>query len=161
MDPPPSRKQIIHQRSFDKNCKTTYVTMKRLADSEAGKPSDIHSRSGDSGLLGRIVEAAMGSTSDRIEDAIRLLNGGRDAVSGPESKATDEAYLSLRQLSVEIGISPSTLWRYQIPGHEMGGHPRYKRSEVEAYLKSEAFKRRAASLRADRRNPCLANNINN
>ena len=66
-------------------------------------------------------------------------------------KAVEEPFLTLRQLSCAIGIGATTLWRYQIPGHVLGGRPRYKRSEVEEYLRSEQFQRRAAALRADRK----------
>jgi hypothetical protein len=48
-------------------------------------------------------------------------------------------------------MSTATLWRWQIPGHDLCGRPRYKLSEVEAYLKSDEFKRRVAALRAIRK----------
>ena len=112
-------------------------------------------------LFGTLAQAALGAPNDRLEAAILVLNGEANIFCAAEKSVGTETYLNLRQLSNQIGISPSTLWRYRIPGHEMGGHPKYKRSEVEAYLASETFKRRAASLRAERRNPLPNGNANN
>jgi predicted DNA-binding transcriptional regulator AlpA len=62
-----------------------------------------------------------------------------------------EPYLTLREVGQRLGISSATLWRWQVPGHSLGGRRRFRLSEVEAYLKTEAFERRAAALRADRK----------
>ncbi len=112
-------------------------------------PSKINSASRrDSGKLDAILRALLGASPDRLEMVDAVLNG--DSVVS-FSKAVEEPFLTLRQLSNAIGIGATTLWRYQVPGHVLGGRPRYKRTEVEEYLRSGEFKRRAAALRAERK----------
>lgn len=89
-----------------------------------------------------LVAAAMSAPPERREEALRLLQG---QLPKPES------YLSLSELARRLGVYRGTLRRWQVPGHELGGHPRYRLSEVEAYFRSEAFQRRQAALRAEGR----------
>ncbi len=91
--------------------------------------------------LDAIVQAAMAAPADRREAALLLLQGQTPRV---------EPFLSLVGLSRTLGVSVSTLARWDPPAHELGGRPRYRVSEVEAYLQSDEFKRRAAALRAER-----------
>jgi excisionase family DNA binding protein len=94
-----------------------------------------------------LVQAAMEAPASRRQDALRILRG--EATEPP--RAQPEPYLTLRETAKRLGISTGTLWRWQIPGHELGGRPRFRISEVEAYLKCEEFKRRVSALRAIRR----------
>jgi len=89
-----------------------------------------------------IVQAVMSAPPERREAALRLLQG---------NLPKPEAYLTLRELGRRLGFSTATLRRWQVPGHRMGACPRYRLSEVEAYLRSEEFKRRLMALRAQRR----------
>lgn len=94
-----------------------------------------------------LVQTAMEAPASRRQDALRILRG--EATEPP--RAQPEPYLTLRETAKRLGISTGTLWRWQIPGHELGGRPRFRISEVEAYLKCEEFKRRVSALRAIRK----------
>ena len=89
-----------------------------------------------------IVQAVMAASPERREEALRLLQG---------NLPKPEPYLTLRELGRRLGFSTATLRRWQVPGHDLGACPRYRMSEVEAYLKTDAFKRRLMALRAMRR----------
>lgn len=65
--------------------------------------------------------------------------------------ATVEPYLTLRRLAKELGISACSIWRWKCPSRNLGGRPRYRISEVEAYLASAEFKSRTDELRAARK----------
>lgn len=84
--------------------------------------------------------------------ALEVLRGHSHVAAPGPVALPPEPYLSLRGVSGSTGISTTSLWRYNIPGHDLGGRRRYLLSEVHAYLKSEAFQRHAAALRAERRN---------
>jgi predicted DNA-binding transcriptional regulator AlpA len=102
-----------------------------------------------------LVQAAMTAPANRRKEALKLLRG--EAADPP--RAQPEPYLPLRETAKRLGISTATLWRWRVPGHELGGRPRFRLSEAEAYLQSDAFKRRAAALRGirkERRKGCDA-----
>jgi transposase-like protein len=101
--------------------------------------------------LKELLEAALTAPADKKAEAIRVLRGEVTVMRTDVIPSAPEPYRTLRGLSRDMGISASTLWRWRIPGHRLGGRPKYKQSEVAAYLASEEFKRRAASLRAERR----------
>lgn len=88
------------------------------------------------------ISAWWTATPERRDAALRLLRGGP-----PNS----EVYLTLRELSRQVGFSVNTLRRWEVPSHKIGGAKRYRRGETELYLKSEAFGRRVAALRAERK----------
>lgn len=100
-----------------------------------------------------LLQSALAASPSRRKDALRVLRG--QAVAGvPGTPATvTEPYLTLRQLCAHLGMSRFTLWRWQLPAHSLGGVRRYRLTEVEAYMQSEEFRRRMASLRAARRRP--------
>ncbi len=89
-----------------------------------------------------IISAAMAAPPIRREGALRLLKGEM-----PKS----EPYTTLRGLSRVTGFGVTTLRRWRVPGHTIGGAKRYRVTEVQEYLASEAFKRRVAAIRAERR----------
>jgi hypothetical protein len=89
-----------------------------------------------------IVQAAMAAPAERRDEALRLLQGHL-----PKAEPT----VTLRGLSKSTGFGPSTLRRWQVPSVDIGGRRRYRISEVMAYFESEAFQRRLAALRAERR----------
>lgn len=97
------------------------------------------------------IRAALAASAERREAALLVLEGQAAAVEPGTTLAPSEPYLSRGALAQQLGVSPWTIWRWQPPSHDLGGHPRYLRSEVEAYLRSPEFARRAASLRATRR----------
>lgn len=100
-----------------------------------------------------LVQAAMAAPANRRKEALRVLKGQQALPAETDNtvRASPEPYLTLKETAKRLGMSTATLWRWQIPGHELGGRPRFKLSEVEDYLQSEEFKRRAAALRAVRR----------
>jgi len=95
------------------------------------------------------LAALLTAPEERRTEALRVLRGdtGQDvpADHGPEP------YLTLREVGRRLGVSPCSLWRWQVPGHELGGRRRFRLSEVAEYLESADFKRRAAELKEGRR----------
>ncbi|TXH51627.1 MAG: hypothetical protein E6Q97_18100 [Desulfurellales bacterium] len=89
-----------------------------------------------------IVSAAMAAPPYRREEALRLLRG---------QLAKPEPYVTLRGLARATGFSVTTLRRWEVPGHVVGGARRYRLSEVEEYFRSSEFRRRVAALRVERR----------
>lgn len=102
-------------------------------------------------LTAELLEAVLSAPEKLKYEAIQLLRGQISFEPHPVDCKTHEPYLSLREVAQRVGFSACTLWRYGIPGHELGGRRRFRLSEVHAYLKSEEFKRRAAALRAERK----------
>jgi predicted DNA-binding transcriptional regulator AlpA len=95
-----------------------------------------------------ILAALVAATPERKAAALRALRG---EVEIAEKTPDIEAYLSLREVGHRLGISACSLWRYGVPGHELGGRRRFRMSEVVAYLASEEFKRRAQELKEERK----------
>lgn len=89
-----------------------------------------------------LIAAAMSAPPERREEALRLLRG---QVPKPEP------YFTLSELARRLGVCRATLRRWRVPGHRLGASPRYRLTEVEAYLRSPELKRRQAALRAERR----------
>ena len=87
----------------------------------------------------------------RKEAALRVLRGEATATDPAESGAAIEPFLTLREIGRRLGVSPCSLWRWQVPGHELGGRRRFRLSEVAAYLESDTFKQRVAELRENRK----------
>ena len=91
--------------------------------------------------LEELIQAAVVASGERQEAALRLLQGQPPKL---------EPYLTLRDLCQCLRLGESTLHRWKVPSHDLGGRRRYRLSEVEAYLQSETFQRRQAALRAGR-----------
>ncbi len=89
-----------------------------------------------------LMQAAMTAPPDRREGALRILRGQL-----PKA----EPYVTLRELSRRLGFGVTTLRRWRVPSHVMGGAKRYRVAEVEAYFATEDFARRQAAVRAERR----------
>ncbi len=92
------------------------------------------------------------ATADTIRQAaaLRVLKG--EAVIADRAIPTAvETFLTLRETARLIGISTVSLWRWGVPGHDLGGRRRFRLSEVVAYLEGETFKARAKELRLQRR----------
>ncbi len=98
-----------------------------------------------------LLLAALNTSPEGVNTDVNGIHGQIDQQPTFPGQQTSALLLTLRQLSRETGISPTTLWRYRVPKHDLGGRPRYKLSEVLAYLESDQFKRRAAALRAERK----------
>jgi len=103
--------------------------------------------------LEQIMQAALVASADVREEALRVLRGQARAADSTPVPSAPEPFLTLREVAKRLGFSPCTLWRWQVPGHDLGGRRRFKLPEVVEYLASDSFKRRTSALRARRRNP--------
>ena len=95
------------------------------------------------------LAALLAAPEERRAEALRVLRG--DTGQNAPLDRGPEPYLTLRAVGRRLGVSPCSLWRWQVPGHELGGRRRFRLSEVAAYLESGEFKRRAAELKEERR----------
>ena len=101
-----------------------------------------------SDITSELLTAVVAASADQKARALKVLRGDMaDRTPGPEP------YLTLKGLGSQLQFHPSTLWRWQVPKHELGGRPRFLASEVIAYLNSDEFKLRADALRRSRRPP--------
>jgi hypothetical protein len=98
-----------------------------------------------------LIQAAMAAPPERREAALRLLQG---------NLPKPEPYLTLSELARRLGLCRATLRRWRVPSHDLGGSRRYRLTEVEAYFHTEAFQRRHAALRAERRQERAAKETN-
>lgn len=109
-------------------------------------------------LTADLLAAFVAATPERKEAALRVLRG---EASTADAKHEPERFLTQKECAKRLGLSACSLWRWQVPCHELGGRPRYRLSEIEAYLTSEEFRRRAAELREqDRARRCTGKKRN-
>lgn len=101
--------------------------------------------------LEKLIQAALAAPSALREEAFRVLSGTPTVTPNDANIVSVEPYLSLRELAKRIGYSTCTLWRWNIPGYNLGGRRRFRLTEVHRYLQSEEFQRRAAALRGERK----------
>ena len=101
-------------------------------------------------MTNELLAAVLAATPDRKSAALRALRGeGEDC--GQAKRVLPEPFVTQRELSRHLGLSVPTLWRYRVPKHGLGGRPRFRVSEVLAYLESPEFKVIAEELKAERR----------
>lgn len=101
-------------------------------------------------LTEEIMHAAFTSSDDRKRDALLVLrgeattqrNGGRRNL-----RSESEPFVELGAVAEFLGVSRRSVWRWNVPAHHFGTRTRFKLSEVEAYVGSEAFKKRMAVLK--------------
>jgi predicted DNA-binding transcriptional regulator AlpA len=104
-------------------------------------------------LTEEIMQAAFTAPDAQKREALKVLRGETarpDAETIRRCSGQAELYLSLREVARRLGVSACTLWRWGVPGHELGGRRRFRMSEIEAYLASDEFKKRAENLKEDR-----------
>ena len=104
-----------------------------------------------SDVNGELLTLLATSSEDRKVAALRVLRGDARLADPSDASVSAEPYLTLREIGRRLGVSPCSLWRWQVPGHELGGRRRFRLSEVQAYLESNEFKQRADELRAERK----------
>lgn len=104
-----------------------------------------------SDLNGELLTLLATASQERKVAALRVLRGEAGLAEPGDSPVTAEPFLTLREVGRRLGVSPCSLWRWGVPGHELGGRRRFRLSEVVAYLESDAFKHRADELKAERR----------
>ena len=92
-------------------------------------------------LSNEFLAVAMSAAPELVERALGILKG-----EGPQWVNKCEPFVTASSVSKMTGISRSTLWRWKLSGHVLGGRKRYRMGEVLAYLESPAFKALAASI---------------
>lgn len=97
-----------------------------------------------------LLAAVLAATPDRKAMALRVLRG-EDGGSVEKTNAVPERFVTQRELVKLLGVSAISLWRWKVPGHELGGRRRFRVSEVLAYLESPQFKELAEELKEKRR----------
>ena len=98
-----------------------------------------------------LLAAVLAATPDRKAAALRVLRGECGAGDGEKKGAPPERFVTQRELVKMIGVSAISLWRWKVPGHELGGRRRFRASEVLAYLESPEFREVAEGLKSARR----------
>ena len=98
-----------------------------------------------------IIQAAMSASPERKAEALRVLRGEIPSANPAPSLPPFGPYLTQKEVAKRLGLNPSTLWRWRVPGHDLGGRRRFRLHEVIAYLESDLFKSRVLALRATRR----------
>lgn len=94
-------------------------------------------------LTETLIQAALTAPEERKAAALKVLRG--EAVDPPPREP--DRFITLVECARRLGVSACSLWRWGVPGHELGGRRKFRMSEVEAYLESEEFRKRAADLR--------------
>ncbi len=97
--------------------------------------------------LDTCMRALLEAPAERRATALRVLTGESSEVP---ASARPEPFLTLREVSDQLGLSVTTLWRYGTPGHMLGGRRRFRMTEVLSYLDSDKFRDKAAALREER-----------
>jgi len=92
-----------------------------------------------------LVAAAIQAAPERVEQAIRVLQG-----EAPNKAPPVEPLLTATQVSQQLNISRMSLHRWNLPSIPMAGKKRFRMSTVLRYLESEEFKARAEYLRRTR-----------
>ena len=95
-------------------------------------------------ITSEVLAALLTAPHEAKEAALAVLQQKETAPPRPEP------YITLAELGRQLNISTCSLWRWRIPGHELGGHRRYRFSEVDAYLNSDQQARRAKELTLER-----------
>ena len=101
--------------------------------------------------LEELMQAALGAPEARRAEALRVLRGQAGLADPADGRVVTEPFITLKEVARLVGCSSCSLWRWGVPGHELGGRRRFRLSEVVAYLESDDFKRRAAELKEERR----------
>ena len=102
-------------------------------------------------VTSELLAAVLAATTDRKAAALRLLRGEDGFGSGEKKNALPERFVTQRELVKMLGVSAISLWRWRVPGHELGGRRRFRVSEVLAYLETPEFRAVAEELKVKRR----------
>lgn len=92
-----------------------------------------------------LLQALVTASAEQQASALKILRG---ETADPLPDA--EPYLTLKQVSAKLNFHPSTLWRWGVPKHSLGGRPRFLLSEVRAYVDSPEFQKKAKALKLNR-----------
>ncbi len=92
--------------------------------------------------LEEVMRQLIAAPPEILEQVSHLLQG---------QNRPREPYLTMRELARRLGFAESSLRRWRVPGHDLGGCIRYRANEVDDYLRTQEHARRQAALRAERR----------
>lgn len=95
-----------------------------------------------------LLQAVLTASEDQQRAALKVLRG--EAAVSAESPAK-ERFMTLKEIGQTLGFHSSTLWRWNVPGHDLGGRRRFLLSEVRAYLKTPEFQQRVNELKQQRK----------
>jgi excisionase family DNA binding protein len=98
----------------------------------------------DSDITNDILKALLTATNDQKKAALKVLR------SEPEPMRA-EPYLLLKEVAKQLNVHYTTLWKWGVQGHDLGGRRRFRMSEVQAYLNSDAFRKRVQELKERRK----------
>lgn len=101
-------------------------------------------------LTEELMTTVLTATNDRKIAALRILRGNGPHADNQLHRSMAgqaEPFLTLRECGRRLGLSACSLWRWGVPGHELGGRRKFRMTEVEAYLQSKEFRRKVAGLR--------------
>jgi hypothetical protein len=101
----------------------------------------------DIDMVKKLIEAVFAAPPALQEKALGVLRGESTSLPVP---AISEPYVTLKVCAKALGVSATSLWRYQIPGNELGGRRKFRVSEVAAYLESEEFRVVSKLIRKER-----------
>ena len=115
--------------------------MIRGSDGGAGAETDLNV----------LIPAFMAANEERRRRALVVLRAGSDVACAVEERdRSPERFLNQVELAKHLAVHPTTVRRWEIPCHRLGRVPRYKLSEVEAYLASPEFGRLQGELKLKR-----------
>jgi hypothetical protein len=93
------------------------------------------------------------SAAKRPEHRQAALEAAMEALCRPITEK--EPLLNLKQIAAHYSVSITTPWRWALPAVDFRGLKRYRVSECENYLNSEAFRQRRQQQRELRRQKAL------
>lgn len=94
-----------------------------------------------------LILAILSATDARKAAALRVLRGEAEIGTSKAESKEPEPFITLKECAKRLGVSACSLWRWGVPGHELGGRRKFRMEEVDAYLQSEKFRVRANELR--------------
>lgn len=95
-------------------------------------------------IIRNFLELAEATSPENIDTIMKLM--GRPIEKVPPIAI----YLTQKKLASILGFNPTTLYRWQVPCHDIGGCRRYVLSEVQAYLSGPEIRDVVARLRNKR-----------
>lgn len=75
-----------------------------------------------------LAREALSATPQQLDLALKILRGDN------EVRPDVEPYCTARQTAKAFGVSTTSLWRWKVPGHLIGGRKRYRLTEVRDFL---------------------------
>ncbi len=97
------------------------------------------------------LQILLAASDARKEAALSVLRGHAQAVEPGSQPLTFEPLLTRAEAARRLGVTRQTLILWKVPATSAIGRKRYRLSDIQTYLSSEAFQRRRAAIRAKRK----------